>query len=121
MKLQRGSLEDDPLTHDNGRVKRYVAKYTINPAIAHGMAHEIGSIEVGKLADLALWRVDTLPHAGIADPVAALALASPPPLELLLVDGRPVVEHDRLVTVDEDELARDAAAASRRLLARSTP
>ncbi|HVD29519.1 MAG TPA: 8-oxoguanine deaminase [Mycobacteriales bacterium] len=86
-----------------------------------GREAEIGSIEVGKLADLALWRVDTLPHAGIADPVAALALASPPPLELLLVDGRPVVEHDRLVTVDEDELARDAAAASRRLLARSTP
>ena len=60
-----------------------------------GRDAEIGSIEVGKLADLALWRVDTLPHAGIADPVAALALASPPPLELLLVDGRPVVEHDR--------------------------
>ena len=86
-----------------------------------GREAEIGSIEVGKLADLALWRVDALPHAGIADLVAALALASPPPLELLLVDGRPVVEHDRLVTVDEDELARDAAAASRRLLARSTP
>jgi cytosine/adenosine deaminase-related metal-dependent hydrolase len=86
-----------------------------------GREAEIGSIEVGKLADLALWRLDTLPHAGISDPVAALALASPPPLELLLVDGRPVVEHDRLVTVDEDELARDAAAASRRLLARSTP
>jgi cytosine/adenosine deaminase-related metal-dependent hydrolase len=86
-----------------------------------GREAEIGSIEVGKLADLALWRVDTLPHAGIADPVAALALASPPPLELLLVDGRPVVERDRLVTVDEDALARDAAAASHRLLSRSTP
>jgi cytosine/adenosine deaminase-related metal-dependent hydrolase len=85
-----------------------------------GREAEIGSVEVGKLADLAVWRVDTLPHAGIADPVAALALASPPPLELLLVDGRPVVEHDRLVTVDEDVLTRDAAAASRRLLARST-
>jgi cytosine/adenosine deaminase-related metal-dependent hydrolase len=85
-----------------------------------GRDAEIGSIEVGKLADVALWRVDTLPHAGIADPVAALALASPPPLELLLVDGRPVVEHDRLVTVDEDELARDAATASRRLVDGST-
>ena len=80
----------------------------------------LGVFQFGN-ADLALWRVDTLPHAGIADPVAALALASPPPLELLLVDGRPVVEHDRLVTVDEDELARDAAAASRRLLDGSTP
>ena len=55
--------------------------------------------------------VDTLPHAGIDDPVAALVLGSAPPLELLLVDGRPVVERDRLVTVDEDELARDAVAA----------
>jgi cytosine/adenosine deaminase-related metal-dependent hydrolase len=84
-----------------------------------GRAGEIGSIENGKLADLALWRLDTLPHAGIADPVAALALATQPPLELLLVNGRPVVERDRLVTADEDVLARAAAAASRRLLERS--
>jgi cytosine/adenosine deaminase-related metal-dependent hydrolase len=86
-----------------------------------GRADEIGSIEVGKLADLALWRIDTLPHAGIADPVASLALASPPPLELLLVNGRPVVERDRLVTADEDDLAREAAAAARRLVERSSP
>jgi len=56
MKLQRGSLAGDPKSHDNGRVKRYVAKYTINPAITHGVAHEVGSIEVGKLADLVLWK-----------------------------------------------------------------
>jgi len=56
MKRQRGSLpEDDGTGADNFRVKRYIAKYTINPAIAHGMAHRIGSIEVGKLADLVLW------------------------------------------------------------------
>ena len=55
MKVQRGSLKEDPSEHDNFRVKRYVAKYTINPALAHGMAHEIGSVEVGKLADLVLW------------------------------------------------------------------
>ena len=55
MKRQRGSLPGDGRA-DNTRVKRYVAKYTINPAISHGMAHEIGSIEVGKLADLVLWR-----------------------------------------------------------------
>ena len=84
-----------------------------------GRGAEIGSVEVGKLADLALWRIDTLPHAGIADPVAALALATPPPLDLLLVDGRAVVERDRLVTLDEGELARDAAMASRRLLDRA--
>ncbi len=56
MKVQRGALKDDPATHDNFRVKRYIAKYTINPAITHGIAHEVGSIEVGKLADLVLWK-----------------------------------------------------------------
>jgi urease subunit alpha len=56
MKAQRGSLAGDPSRHDNGRVKRYIAKYTINPAIANGLAHEVGSIEVGKWADLVLWK-----------------------------------------------------------------
>ncbi|WP_020682308.1 urease subunit alpha [Marinobacterium rhizophilum] len=56
MKVQFGSLAGDPAGHDNARLKRYVAKYTINPALAHGIAHEVGSIEVGKLADLVLWR-----------------------------------------------------------------
>lgn len=56
MKLQRGSLADDSAQHDNFRIKRYIAKYTINPAISHGIAHEVGSIEVGKLADLVLWQ-----------------------------------------------------------------
>ena len=55
MKEQRGSLEGDGQA-DNFRVKRYIAKYTINPALAHGMAHEIGSIEPGKLADLVFWK-----------------------------------------------------------------
>ena len=56
MKLQRGSLANDPSRNDNFRIKRYIAKYTINPAISHGISHEVGSIEVGKLADLVLWR-----------------------------------------------------------------
>ncbi|MGA9864821.1 MAG: urease subunit alpha [Acetobacteraceae bacterium] len=55
MKQQRGSLPGDPERHDNGRAKRYVAKYTINPAIAHGISGEAGSVEAGKLADLVLW------------------------------------------------------------------
>ncbi|ENP95185.1 urease subunit alpha [Brucella abortus] len=55
MKKQRGSLPDDRPGNDNYRARRYIAKYTINPAIAHGMAHEIGSVEVGKRADLVLW------------------------------------------------------------------
>lgn len=56
MKAQRGALALDPARHDNFRVKRYIAKYTINPALTHGIAHEVGSIEVGKLADLVLWK-----------------------------------------------------------------
>jgi urease subunit alpha len=56
MKVQRGSLEGDPAEHDNFRARRYIAKYTINPAITHGIAHEVGSVEVGKLADLVLWK-----------------------------------------------------------------
>jgi urease subunit alpha len=56
MKVQRGSLKEDAARSDNYRVKRYIAKYTINPAITHGIAHIVGSIEPGKLADLVLWK-----------------------------------------------------------------
>jgi len=56
MKTQRGALKEDSARNDNFRVRRYVAKYTINPARAHGMAHEVGSIEPGKLADLVVWK-----------------------------------------------------------------
>ena len=56
MKTQRGPLPEDNAQNDNFRIRRYIAKYTINPAIAHGVAHEIGSIEVGKLADLVLYK-----------------------------------------------------------------
>lgn len=56
MKVQRGKLPEDGPGNDNFRIKRYLAKYTINPAISHGIAHEVGSIEAGKLADLVLWQ-----------------------------------------------------------------
>lgn len=56
MKEQRGALKGDSNRADNNRVKRYISKYTINPAISHGMSHLVGSVEVGKLADLVLWR-----------------------------------------------------------------
>lgn len=56
MKVQRGALSEDSERNDNFRARRYVAKYTINPAIAHGISEEVGSVEVGKLADLVLWK-----------------------------------------------------------------
>jgi urease subunit alpha len=56
MKVQRGALEEDSTRNDNFRARRYIAKYTINPAVTHGIAHEVGSVEVGKLADLVLWK-----------------------------------------------------------------
>ncbi|PVG84510.1 8-oxoguanine deaminase [Nocardioides gansuensis] len=89
---------------------------TLGGARILGRDDELGSLEVGKLADLAVWRLDTLAHAGIEDPVAALVLGSPPPLELLLVNGRPVVECDRVVTLDESALAAQVAAVQRALV-----
>ena len=56
MKQQRGALPGDGAHNDNFRAKRYIAKYTINPALAHGISHEVGSVEIGKLADLVLWK-----------------------------------------------------------------
>jgi len=56
MKAQRGALSGDPSRNDNNRIRRYIAKYTINPAIAHGIAHVVGSIEPGKIADVVLWK-----------------------------------------------------------------
>ena len=79
---------------------------TIGGARCLGRADEIGSLEVGKLADLALWRLDGLGHAGIADPVAALVFGPPAPLARLLVGGRTIVADGVLLTADEQDLAR---------------
>jgi cytosine/adenosine deaminase-related metal-dependent hydrolase len=92
---------------------------TIGGARVLGREREIGSLEVGKQADIALWRLDTLRHADIADPVAALALGAPPPLELLLVQGRPVVRRDELLSADEQMLTQEVRGAHNRLLARA--
>ncbi len=92
---------------------------TIGGARVLGWEDQVGSLEAGKLADVALWRLDTLAHADIADPVTALVLGSAPPLELLLVQGRPVVRRDELVTIDEQAVAREVRSASSTLLTRA--
>ena len=90
MKRQRGRLPDEKGENDNLRVRRYIAKYTINPAIAHGMADHIGSVEVGKLADLVLWtpaffgvkpdlilKMGTIAAAPMGDPNASIPTPQP--------------------------------------------
>jgi urease subunit alpha len=90
MKQQRGKLPGDTERHDNFRAKRYVAKYTINPAIAHGLSHEVGSIEVGKWADLVVWKPaffgvkpfliikgGTIAMAAMGDPNASIPTPQP--------------------------------------------
>jgi urease subunit alpha len=90
MKQQRGKLPGEPERNDNLRVKRYVAKYTINPALAHGISHEVGSIEVGKWADLVIWRPGFfgikpslilkggfIAHAAMGDPNASIPTPQP--------------------------------------------
>jgi cytosine/adenosine deaminase-related metal-dependent hydrolase len=92
---------------------------TIHGARCLGRETEIGSLEVGKLADVALWRMDDLLHAGIEDPVTALVFCPAPRVEMLLVGGRPVVEGAELRAADEDEIAKEIAGASRRLAERA--
>ncbi|MGK8511608.1 8-oxoguanine deaminase [Nocardia asiatica] len=92
---------------------------TMGGARVLGRAAEIGSIEAGKLADLALWRLDTAAHAGIEDPVTALVLGSAPPLAALLVNGREVVRDGEIRTVDTDVVAREVARAQAALLAKA--
>lgn len=90
MKVQRGSLPGDNDTSDNHRIKRYIAKYTINPAITHGLSHEVGSIEDGKLADMVLWKPaffgtkpsliikgGTIAAAAMGDPNASIPTPQP--------------------------------------------
>ncbi|MFJ9737665.1 8-oxoguanine deaminase [Streptomyces sp. NPDC101166] len=80
-----------------------------------GRAGEIGSLEPGKLADLVLWRMDTLAHASIADPVTALVLGAAAPVTASFVNGRQIVENGRLLTADEEAIARSTREEARRL------
>jgi len=96
-----------------------LALATMHGARCLGRATEIGSLEVGKRADIALWRLDDLGAAGIEDPVAALVLGPPRRCDELLVAGRVVVADGALATGSETALAADAARASRRLAERA--
>ncbi len=89
---------------------------TIGGARCLGRAAELGSLEVGKLADVAVWRLDELGQSGSVDPVWSWAFSSSAPLELLLVNGRGVVAEATLLTADAGRLAREAAAASARVI-----
>jgi cytosine/adenosine deaminase-related metal-dependent hydrolase len=88
---------------------------TFGGARVLGRAAETGSLEPGKLADLVLWRMDTLAHASIADPVTALVFGAAAPVTASFVGGRQIVENGRLLTVDEDAVARSTRAEARRL------
>jgi cytosine/adenosine deaminase-related metal-dependent hydrolase len=92
---------------------------TMGGARCLGREHEIGSLEPGKQADLAVWRLDTMAHAGITDPVAALVLGELPPLKLLLAGGSTVVEDGVCRSVDETEAAVALRAAAKQLAEKS--
>jgi cytosine/adenosine deaminase-related metal-dependent hydrolase len=94
-------------------VRQALELATLGGARLLGRSEEFGSLEPGKLADIALWRLDGPPHAGIADPVAALVLGPRAPLELLLVGGEVVVQRDQVVTVDERQLTKDLSSQHR--------
>jgi cytosine/adenosine deaminase-related metal-dependent hydrolase len=101
--------------------RQALALGTIGGARCLGRDAEIGSLEPGKLADLVVWRLDGLAHAGIDDPVAALVLGSLPEIELSLVGGRPVVDDGELVGVDPSGVAGELRAAVARLRDKETP
>ena len=100
-------------------VRQSLHMATLGGAKALGRECDIGSLEVGKLADLALWRLDGPAHSAVADPVVALVLGSRPPLERLVVDGKDIVIKDHVVTVDRDDIERRVIAARDGLLART--
>ncbi|NLU65944.1 8-oxoguanine deaminase [Streptomyces sp. HNM0574] len=104
-----------PHAHKALSVRKALRLGTYGGAQVLGRQQEIGSLEPGKLADLVLWKLDGMAHSSIEDPVAALVLGAPAPVTLSLVNGRPVVEDNRLTTVDEDDIARTARAEAQRL------
>jgi len=111
-------LQDGPAALD---VRQSLWMATMGGARCLGRDNELGSLERGKLADIAVWRLDGLAHAGIGDAVAALVLGPAPELKLLTVNGEPVVTDGQLSRVDIEEVAREHRIACRRLLAADPP
>ncbi len=118
MKLQRGSLPGDPARHDNFRVRRYLAKVTINPAITHGISHEVGSVEVGKWADLVLWRPaffgikpslvlkgGSIAMAPMGDPNASIPTPQPVHYRPMFAAAGRSLTHSSLTFVSQSALA----------------
>ena len=118
MKLQRGSLPGDPTRHDNFRVKRYLAKVTINPAITHGISHEVGSVDVGKWADLVLWRPaffgikpslvlkgGSIAMAPMGDPNASIPTPQPVHYRPMFAAAGRSLTHSSLTFVSQSALA----------------
>ena len=123
MKAQRGALPQDSARHDNFRVKRYVAKYTINPALANGIAHEVGSIEVGKWADLVLWKPaffgvkpalilkgGFIAAAAMGDPNASIPTPQPVHYRPMFGSFGGALAHGSITFVSQASLANGAAA-----------
>jgi len=136
MKLQRGPLAEpglaDGARHDNGRLKRYVAKYTINPALAHGIAHEVGSVEPGKWADLVFWRPaffgvkpslilkgGFIAAAAMGDPNASIPTPQPVHMRLMFGSFGGALARGSMSFVSQAAMAagRPAALGMRRTLA----
>ncbi len=131
MKKQRGRLADETGENDNMRVRRYIAKYTINPAIAHGMSHEIGSIEPGKRADLVLWKPaffgvkpelvlvgGTIAMAQMGDPNASIPTPQPVYSRPMFGSMGRAVEHSAITFVSA--AAQDAGIRGQLGLAKQT-
>jgi urease subunit alpha len=123
MKRQRGALPDEEGANDNLRIKRYVAKYTINPAIAHGVSNHIGSVEVGKLADLVLWnpaffgvkpdlvlKMGSIAAAPMGDPNASIPTPQPVHYRPMFAAFGKSLTRSAVSFVSKAALARDLGA-----------
>nr|WP_283753930.1 urease subunit alpha [Roseofilum acuticapitatum] len=123
MKVQRGPLPEDSSRNDNTRAKRYVAKYTINPAITHGIADQVGSVEEGKLADLCLWKPaffgvkpelvikgGAIAYAQMGDPNASIPTPQPVHMRPMFASFGSALSATSLTFVSKAALERDIAS-----------